>query len=104
MPVWGDVISDPGHRPDRVPPRRAAAVPSAETPTVARGQGDVVEGGALYSALRLRQLPRPQRSGRRTQPATPDKTIPPLSGEDFHKEFNTDAKIIAGDPLRQRDR
>jgi hypothetical protein len=28
-------------------------------------------------------------------PQSPDKTIPPLSGQDFRKEFNTDAKIIA---------
>ena len=28
-------------------------------------------------------------------PQSPDKTIPRLSGVDFRKEFNTDAKIIA---------
>ena len=28
-------------------------------------------------------------------PASPDKTIPPLSGIDFRTQFNTDAKIIA---------
>jgi hypothetical protein len=28
-------------------------------------------------------------------PNPPDKSIPPLSGIDFRKEFNTDAKIIA---------
>jgi hypothetical protein len=28
-------------------------------------------------------------------PQSPDKSIPPLSGVDFRKQFNTDAKIIA---------
>jgi hypothetical protein len=28
-------------------------------------------------------------------PLSPDKTIPPLSGQDFRSEFNTDAKIKA---------
>jgi cytochrome c len=28
-------------------------------------------------------------------PQSPDNSIPPLSGQDFRKEFNTDAKIIA---------
>ena len=27
-------------------------------------------------------------------PQAPDKTIPPLSGQDFRGEFNTDKKII----------
>ena len=27
-------------------------------------------------------------------PQSPDKAIPPLSGQDFRKEFNTDAKIL----------
>ena len=27
-------------------------------------------------------------------PQAPDKAIPPLSGQDFRKEFNTDAKIL----------
>ena len=31
-------------------------------------------------------------------------TIPPLSGQDFRKEFNTDAKIVDDAPLGQRDR
>src|SRR6266536_3415786 len=28
-------------------------------------------------------------------PQSPDKSIPPLAGQDFRKEFNTDAKIVA---------
>ena len=28
-------------------------------------------------------------------PLSPDKAIPPLAGQDFRKEFNTDAKITA---------
>jgi hypothetical protein len=42
-------------------------------------------------------------SGGVPNPQAPDKAIPPLSGQDFRTEFNTDQKIIAH-PLRQRDR
>ena len=44
--------------------------------------------------LRLHQLSRPERARRRPNPQSPDKAIPPLSGQDFRKEFNTDAKIL----------
>ena len=93
MPVWGGVI--PG---GRLPTSSAyihagfPAVPGARHSGAHRPGIGRRRKGALQKG-RVRQLPRHERSRRGTQPAASDKTIPPLSGTDFFKEFNTDKKI-----------
>jgi hypothetical protein len=68
MPVWGVVISTQ-QVSDLISYLRAGlpAVQTAEAPAIPQGQGLAVEGATL---------------------------LPSLSGVDFRKEFNTDAKII----------
>ena len=77
MPVWGEVISKQ-QVSDLIAYLRAGlpAVPTADPQPIPSGHGPNGLGG----------VPNPQ---------SPDKSIPPLSGLDFRKEFNTDAKIIA---------
>ncbi len=95
MPVWGDVIS-PRQVNDLVGYLHAGlpAVPGATPPVVPTGQGDVVAGASLYQRYGCVNCHGPNGLGGVPNPASPDKTIPPLSGADFHKEFNTDAKIL----------
>ena len=62
---------------------------------IPRGQGAAVEGAALYVRYGCVNCHGPNGLGGVPNPQSPDKTIPPLSGQDFRKEFNTDAKIIA---------
>jgi mono/diheme cytochrome c family protein len=96
MPVWGAVISKT-QVSDLIAYLRAGlpAVPTAQSPTIPRGQGDAVEGGVLYVRYGCVNCHGPNGLGGVPNPQSPDKTIPPLSGQDFRKEFNTDAKIIA---------
>ena len=96
MPVWGAVISKT-QVSDLIAYLRAGlpAVPTAEPPTIPRGQGAAVEGAALYVRYGCLNCHGPNGLGGVPNPQSPDKTIPPLSGQDFRKEFNTDAKIIA---------
>ena len=80
------------------------AVPTATPPPIPQGQGAAVAGTALYVRYGCINCHGPNGLGGVPNPQSPDKTIPPLSGQDFRKEFNTDAKIIACHPLGQRDR
>ena len=70
-------------------------VPDAIRSPVPRDQGAAVAGAALYVRYGCINCHGPSGLGGVPNPQSPDKTIPPLSGQDFRKEFNTDAKIIA---------
>ena len=96
MPVWGAVISQT-QVSDLIAYLRAGlpAVPTADPPAVPQRQGAAVEGAALYIRDGCVNCHGPNGLGGVPNPQSPDKTIPPLSGQDFRKEFNTDAKIIA---------
>ncbi len=95
MPVWGAVISD-SQVNDLVAYIRAGlpSVPTASPPEVPQGQGAAVEGATLYVSYGCINCHGPNGLGGVPNPQSPDKAIPPLSGLDFRKEFNTDAKII----------
>ena len=77
-----------GIRPDRVPARRTACGRDR------RAAADS-EGSTLYVRYGCINCHGPNGLGGVPNPQSPDKSIPPLSGVDFRKEFNTDAKIIA---------
>jgi mono/diheme cytochrome c family protein len=96
MPVWGEVISARQVN-DLVSYIRAGlpAVPGATAPAVSTGQGDAVAGAALYQRYGCVNCHGPNGLGGVPNPLSPDKSVPPLSGVTFRKEFNTDAKIIA---------
>jgi mono/diheme cytochrome c family protein len=96
MPVWGGVISKT-QVSDLIAYLRAGlpAVPTAEPPTIPQRQGAAVEGATLYSRYGCVNCHGPSGLGGVPNPQSPDKTIPPLSGQDFRAEFNTDAKVIA---------
>jgi mono/diheme cytochrome c family protein len=96
MPVWRGVISNT-QVSDLIAYLRAGlpAVPTAEPPSIPQHQGAAVQGGVLYSAYGCINCHGPNGLGGVPNPQSPDKTIPPLSGQDFRKEFDTDAKIIA---------
>jgi len=96
MPVWGDVISKQ-QVSDLIAYLRAGlpAVPTAEPPAIPQGQGLAVEGATLYVRYGCINCHGPNALGGVPNPQSPDKTIPPLSGLVFRKEFDTDAKIIA---------
>jgi mono/diheme cytochrome c family protein len=94
MPVWGPVISK-----SQVAALAAyirAGLPKVKytTPTpVPRDQGEAVAGLALYVRYGCVNCHGPNGLGGVPNPQSEDKSIPPLSGQDFRKEFNTDAKI-----------
>jgi mono/diheme cytochrome c family protein len=96
MPVWGAVISKT-QVSDLIAYLRAGlpAVPAAEPAVIPKRQGAAVEGAVAYRAYGCINCHGPNGLGGVPNPQSPDKTIPPLSGQDFRKEFNTDAKIIA---------
>jgi cbb3-type cytochrome c oxidase subunit III len=96
MPVWGEVISTQ-QVSDLISYLRAGlpAVPTAEPPAIPQGQGLAVEGATLYVRYGCINCHGPNGLGGVPNPQSPDKTIPRLSGVDFRKQFNTDAKIIA---------
>jgi mono/diheme cytochrome c family protein len=96
MPVWGGVISKT-QVSDLIAYLRAGlpAVPTAEPPAIPRNQGAAVAGSVLYRRDGCVNCHGPNGLGGVPNPQSPDKTIPPLTGQDFRKEFNTDAKIIA---------
>ncbi len=96
MPVWGSVIST-RQVSDLIAFLRAGlpAVATAEAPAVPQGQGLAVEGATLYVRDGCINCHGPNGLGGVPNPQSPDKAIPALSGVDFRKEFNTDAKIIA---------
>jgi mono/diheme cytochrome c family protein len=96
MPVWGAVISRT-QVDDLIAYLGAGlpSVPTAEPVPIPRKQGLAVEGAALYTRFGCGNCHGPNALGGVPNPQSPDRTIPPLSGADFRKEFNTDAKIIA---------
>jgi len=96
MPVWGQVISAT-QVDDLVAYLHAGlpTVPTAQPPAVPTGQGAAVEGSVLYVGYGCINCHGPNGLGGVPNPLSPDKTIPPLSGQDFRHEFNTDQKIIA---------
>ncbi len=96
MPVWGAVISNQ-QVSDLVSYIKAKlpAVPTATPPEIPQGQGQAVEGSVLYVRYGCLNCHGPNGLGGVPNPQAPDKTIPPLSGIDFRKQFDTDAKIIA---------
>jgi mono/diheme cytochrome c family protein len=95
MPVWGEVISTTQANA-LIAYLRAGLpkVPTAEPPTIPKGQGAAVEGSVLYVRYGCINCHGPNGLGGVPNPQSPDKTIPPLSGGDFRGEFNTDQKII----------
>ena len=94
MPVWGAVIS-PSQVSDLVAYIRAGLpkVQDATPVPVPRKQGDAVAGAALYIRHGCINCHGPSGLGGVPNPVAEDKTIPPLSGQDFRTEFNTDQKI-----------
>jgi mono/diheme cytochrome c family protein len=95
MPVWGQVISAT-QVSDLIAYLRAGLpeVPTASPPEVPSGQGAAVEGSVLYIKYGCINCHGPNGLGGVPNPQSEDKTIPPLAGQDFRSEFNTDAKII----------
>jgi mono/diheme cytochrome c family protein len=94
MPVWGPVISQ-SQVADLVAYLRAGLpkVRDATPVAVPRDQGTAVAGAALYVRYGCINCHGPSGLGGVPNPLSEDKTIPPLSGQDFREEFNTDAKI-----------
>jgi mono/diheme cytochrome c family protein len=95
MPVWGAVISAQ-QVSDLVAYIRAGLppVPDAVPVAIPQGQGQVVAGGAAYERYGCVNCHGPNGLGGVPNPLSPDKTIPPLSGQAFRKQFNTDKQII----------
>jgi mono/diheme cytochrome c family protein len=96
MPVWGQVISS--RQVDDLVAYIHAGLPAVTTATpiaVPSGQGAAVEGQALYSRYGCINCHGPNGLGGVPNPLSPDKAIPPLSGADFRKQFDTEAKIVA---------
>ncbi|MGZ4258563.1 MAG: c-type cytochrome [Gaiellaceae bacterium] len=96
MPVWGAVISA-RQVSELVAYIRAGLppVPDAVPVAVPQGQGLEVAGAAIYVRDGCINCHGPNGLGGVPNPLSADKTIPPLSGVAFRKQFNTDAKIIA---------
>jgi mono/diheme cytochrome c family protein len=96
MPVWGPVISA-RQAADLVAYIKAGlpAVPNAAPRAVPPGTGKVATGAILYGNYGCVNCHGPNGLGGVPNPQSPDKSIPPLSGADFRKEFSTPAKIRA---------
>ena len=94
MPVWGPVIST-SQVSDLVEYITAGLpkVKDADPVPVPRDQGAVVAGAALYVRNGCINCHGPSGLGGVPNPLSEDKTIPPLSGQDFREEFDTDEKI-----------
>ena len=96
MPVWGAVISSTQVH-DLVSYIRAGLPAVSDTQPVAipRGQGQAVEGAALYIRYGCINCHGPNGLGGVPNPLSADKSIPPLSGGGFHHDFPTDKAIAA---------
>ena len=94
MPVWGPVISS-SQVNDLVEYLQAGLpkVNDATPVTIPTDQGPAVAGGALYVRYGCINCHGPSGLGGVPNPLSEDEAIPPLSGQDFREEFNTDAKI-----------
>ena len=95
MPVWGPVISRQ-QAADLVAYIKAGLpdVQSADPRPIPPGSGKVATGAILYTTFGCLNCHGPNGLGGVPNPASPDKSIPPLAGPDFRKEF-TPAKIRA---------
>jgi mono/diheme cytochrome c family protein len=95
MPVWGPVISK-SQVNDLVDYLHAGlpAVVDATPVPVPRDQTPAVAGAALYVRDGCINCHGPSGLGGVPNPLSADKTIPPLSGQDFRTQFNTNAKIV----------
>jgi mono/diheme cytochrome c family protein len=95
MPVWGPVISKQ-QVSDLVAYIRAGLpeVPGATPIPIPREHGPAVAGAALYERYGCINCHGPNGLGGVPNPASPDETIPPLSGKTFREEYD-DAQIIA---------
>ena len=96
MPVWHGIVS-PRQVSELAAYIRAGlpAVSGATPPTVPTDQGLAVAGSVLYVRDGCINCHGPNGLGGVPNPASPDKTVPPLSGPDFRSEFNTPAKIAS---------
>jgi cbb3-type cytochrome c oxidase subunit III len=94
MPVWGEVISKT-QVSNLVAYIRAGlpAVADTQPATVPQGQGAAVAGAALYVRYGCINCHGPNGLGGVPNPLSPDKTIPPLSGQGFRHDFPTDKAI-----------
>ncbi len=94
MPVWGPVISST-QVSDLVAYIKAGLpkVKDAAPVAVPHDQGAPVAGAALYQRYGCINCHGPSGLGGVPNPLSEDKAIPPLSGQDFREEFNTDVKI-----------
>ena len=92
MPVWKGVVSK-GQINALVAYIKAGfpAVPGTAVATVPTDQGDVVAGMVLYDSFGCVNCHGPNGLGGVPNPASPDGTIPPLVGADFHNEFDDQA-------------
>jgi mono/diheme cytochrome c family protein len=88
MPVWGPVISKQ-QAADLVAYVKAGLpdVPNARPRSIPPGSGQVAKGLILYSTFGCINCHGPNGLGGVPNPASPDKSIPPLSGAGFRKEF-----------------
>jgi mono/diheme cytochrome c family protein len=96
MPVWGQVVS--ARQVKALVAYIHAGLPSVAgaTPAVVQtDQGPIVEGQQLYVRYGCINCHGPNGLGGVPNPQSEDKSIPSLSGADFFKEFDTDAKIAA---------
>jgi mono/diheme cytochrome c family protein len=94
MPVWGPVISQ--SQVNDLVEYLQAGLPKVKDATpvqVPREQGAAVRGAALYVRYGCINCHGPSGLGGVPNPLSEDKTIPPLSGQEFREEFNTDEKI-----------
>jgi cbb3-type cytochrome c oxidase subunit III len=95
MPVWGEVISKT-QVSNLVDYLRAGLPRVADTQPVSVpvGQGAAVAGSALYVRYGCVNCHGPNGLGGVPNPQSPDKTIPPLSGQGFRHDFPTDKAIV----------
>jgi mono/diheme cytochrome c family protein len=96
MPVWGQVVS--ARQVKALVAYIHAGLPSVAgaTPAVVQtDQGPIVQGQQLYVRYGCINCHGPNGLGGVPNPQSADKSIPSLSGADFFKEFDTDAKIAA---------
>ena len=96
MPVWGQVVSARQVKALVAYVRAGLPAVAGATPApVQTDQGTVVEGQQLYVRYGCINCHGPNGLGGVPNPQSADKSIPALSGADFFKEFDTDAKIAA---------
>ncbi|MGZ4481321.1 MAG: c-type cytochrome [Gaiellales bacterium] len=88
MPVWRGVVSK-RQVAELIAYIRAGFpdVSGTEPPSVPQGQGDAVAGLVLYEKYGCINCHGPNGLGGVPNPASPDKTIPPLTGAGFRTEF-----------------